>query len=75
MPESEQQQATGSTSQQQQLQAPPHPQAGTSSSAHVYLSNLPVEAYEGTIRRAFEQQGIQVVSPTQQHVPGQQLCC
>lgn len=66
MTESEQQQATSATSQQQHMQAP-HPPAGTSSSAHVYLSNLPVEAYEGTIKHAFEQQGIQVVSSHATH--------
>lgn len=62
MTDSEQQQATSTSSQQQHVQAPPDPPAGTSSSAHVYLSNLPFEAYEGTIKHAFEQQGIQVVS-------------
>lgn len=30
--------------------------------AYVYLSNLPVEAYEGTIRHIFEREGLQVVS-------------
>lgn len=29
---------------------------------YVYLSNLPVEAFEGTIRHVFEKEGIQVVS-------------
>lgn len=67
MTDSEQQQPTSTTSQQQHVQAPPDPLAGTSSCAHVYLSNLPVEAYEGTIKHAFEQQGIQVVSSNAAH--------
>jgi hypothetical protein len=30
--------------------------------SYVYLSNLPVEAYEGTLRHVFEKEGLQVVS-------------
>lgn len=36
------------------------------SSSYVYLSNLPVDAYEGTIRQAFEKEGIQVVRKASQ---------
>ena len=38
-------------------------QAQQQQQPYVYLSNLPTDAYEGTIKQAFEQEGIQVVSP------------